>query len=210
LDETERRAEFLAALNNHYFVLQSAAGNTITESAARASLYMVSVSISLVAIAFVAQSRSAFSPFLAVVLPALFVLGLFTVVRLVDTGVQNFVYLRSMTEIRRYYAGLGPDAPRFFGDAPGNPYARLGRPSRLGAARQLFTIGSMIALINSLIGGAGAVLVAARLGDGFDRAPVPSLVAGLVVGLALFASFLVYQHRRYGSLSDGATAEPPA
>ena len=44
MDDAERRAAFLAALNNHYFVLQSAASNTITESAARASLYLVSLS----------------------------------------------------------------------------------------------------------------------------------------------------------------------
>jgi hypothetical protein len=37
-------------------VLQSAAGNTITESAARASLYLVSLSISLVARAATSQT----------------------------------------------------------------------------------------------------------------------------------------------------------
>jgi hypothetical protein len=38
---------------------------------------------------FASQSRDAFVPFVATVLPALFVLGMFTVVRLVETGVEN-------------------------------------------------------------------------------------------------------------------------
>jgi hypothetical protein len=197
LDDTERRSAFLAALNNQYFVLQSAAGSTITESAARASLYMVSVSISLVAIALVAQSRSAFGPFLAVVLPTLFVLGLFTVVRLVDTGVQNFVYLQSMARIRRYYADLVPDASPFFGTGPDNPLTNLTRAGRRGPAGQLFTIGSMIALIDSVIGGAGAALLVAAFVGGFDRAAALSVGAGLATGVALFAMFLVYQRGRY-------------
>jgi len=198
LDDTERRAAFLAALNNHYFVLQSAAGNTITESAARASLYLVSLSISLVAIAFVAQSRSVLGPFLAVVLPTLFVLGLFTVVRLVDTGVQNSVYLQSMSRIRRYYADLDPDADQFFGAGPDGPQAALlALAARRGRRNELFTIGSMVALINSVVGSAGAALLVAYLQGGFDRSPGVSLGVGLLVGLSLVGAFLVYQHRRY-------------
>ena len=146
MDDTERRAAFLAALNNHYFVLQAAAGTTITESAARASLYLVSLSISLVAIAFVAQGHSALGPFLAVVLPTLFVLGLFTVVRLVDTGVQNFVYIQSMAQIRRYYADLVPDARQFFGDGRDNLHMQLSKLARRGSVSELFTIASMIAI----------------------------------------------------------------
>jgi hypothetical protein len=210
LDDTERRAAFLAALNNQYFVLQAAAGSTITESAARASLYMVSVSISLVAIALVAQSRSASGPFLAVVLPTLFILGLFTVVRLVDTGVQNFVYIQSMAQIRRYYADLVPDAAQFFGTGPDNLLAQLAGPARRGQLEGLFTIGSMVALIDCVIGGAGAALLVAAFVGGFERAPALSVGAGLGTGAALFAIFLVYQRDRYRVLRSVGDPRAPA
>lgn len=207
MDDAERRAAFLAALNNHYFVLQSAAGNTITESAARASLYLVSLSISLVATAFVAQSRSALEPFLALVLPTLFVLGLFTVVRLVDTGVQNGVYLRSMAQIRRYYADLAPDAGRFFGGGPDNPQTALfAIAASRGKLNELFTIGSMVAVINSVVGGTGAAMIVAHLQGGFYRFPGLSLGVGLLAGLSLVAAFMVYQHRRYSLLAPTSTA----
>ncbi|HKF76106.1 MAG TPA: hypothetical protein VKF59_08180 [Candidatus Dormibacteraeota bacterium] len=212
LDDAERRTAFLAALNNHYFVLQSAAGNTITESAARASLYLVSLSISLVAIAFVAQSRSALGPFLAVVLPTLFVLGLFTIVRLVDTGVQNSVYVRAMAQIRRYYAGLTPEAGSFFDTGRDSPLAALlALASSRGRRNELFTIASMVAVINGVVGGAGTALLAAHLQGGFDRSPGVSLAAGGLTGLALLATFLVYQHRRYrllGPLGSVGAVDP--
>lgn len=197
MNDSERQAAFLAALNNQYFVLQSAAGNTITESAARASLYLVSLSISLVAIAFVAQSRY-LAAFLGVVLPTLFVLGLFTLVRLVDTGVQNAVYLRSMAQIRRYLAGLSPEAPRFFGSGSENPQAALfARAANRGKWNELFTIASMVAVINSVVGAVGVSLLAAYLMSGVSWAPGLSISIGLLLGLSIAIAFFTYQHRRY-------------
>ena len=114
----ERRDAFEAALNNHYFILQSSRGNAVAESGTRASLYVMSLSSALVAIGFVVQSRSALGPFLSVVLPTLFVLGLFTIVRLVDTGVENRDCLQAMERIRRYYAELAPEAPSSFSTIP--------------------------------------------------------------------------------------------
>jgi hypothetical protein len=207
LDDRESRAEFLGALNTHYFVLQSAAGSTITESAARASLYLVSLSISLVAIASVAQSPSAFGPFLALLLPTLFVLGVFTVVRLVDTGLQNFVYVRSMARIREYYADLSPDASQFFGGVRDSVHAPLSRMAGRRRLRELFTIATMIAVIDSVVGGTGAALITAHVQGGFGRAPLLSLGIGLLVGVLLLGAFLAYQHRRYQVMLGATVAQ---
>jgi hypothetical protein len=198
MDDAGRRAAFQAALNNHYFVLQSASSNTVAESGTRASLYVLSLSSTLVAVGFVAQSHAALGPFLAVVLPTLFVLGLFTVVRLVDTGVQNVGYLRSMAAIRRHYADLAPEARTFFGGGGDDLSAALATLAvGRGSLPELFTIASMIAVINSVVGGAGVALLAGHLLGGFDRAPGAAIGIGVVVGLGLTAGFLVYQHRRY-------------
>ena len=56
---------------------------------------------------------------LQTVLPTVFVLGWFTIVRLIDTSVANLVSLRGMELIRAYYAALAPMAPPYFG--AGNP-----------------------------------------------------------------------------------------
>lgn len=198
MDDTERSAAFRAALDNHYFVLQSAAGITTSESGNRASLYVMALSSTLVAIGFVAQSRPLLGPFVAVVLPTLFVLGLFTVVRLVDTGVQNVIYLRDMAKIRRHYADLVPEAGDFFGtdrDDLRTALATLavGRGSR----PELFTVASMIAVIDSVVGGAGVALLLGYLGSGMDRPPGLWVAFGVLAGVALYVAFLLYQHRRY-------------
>lgn len=117
MEDADRESAFLAALNNEYFVLQSAASTTVSESGTRASLYVFSLSSTLIALGFVSQSETAFAPFLSVVLPTLFVLGAFTTVRLVDTGIQNVAHLRAMARIRRYWAELTPQASEFFGTA---------------------------------------------------------------------------------------------
>ena len=79
-DDADRTA-LLSALTTEHFVLQTATGTTYTEASARSSLYVMALSSSLVAMGFLASSPEAFIPFAATVLPTLFVLGLFTVIR---------------------------------------------------------------------------------------------------------------------------------
>jgi hypothetical protein len=199
MEDAERRAAFEAALNNEYFVLQSGRGSTVAESGTRASLYVLSLSSTLVAIGFVAQSSVALGPFLAVVLPTLFVLGLFTVVRLVDTGVENRRCLRSMARIRGHYAGLAPEAPRFFAVDEATTAARRGRLA--GGS----TIATMIAVVNTVVGSTAVALLVAHLRGGFDRDFGLPVGVGAGVGLVLVVAVLVYQDRRYQALGPAAT-----
>jgi len=64
MDEKERRSAFLSALTTEHFVLQTAASATVSESAARASIYILALSSTLVAMGFASQSREAFGPFI--------------------------------------------------------------------------------------------------------------------------------------------------
>jgi hypothetical protein len=202
VDESDREAAFLAALGNEYFVLQSAASTTVSESSTRASLYVLSLSSTLVALGFVSQSEDAFGPFLAVVIPTLFVLGVFTTVRLVDTGVQNVSYLRSMAQIRRYWAGLAPDASQFFGTAAQDDVhsALASMAVSYGPSAELFTIASMVATVNSVVAGTGIALLGNDL-QSDDAALVVPVVAGIAAGVVVLAAFLVYQHHRYQVLT---------
>jgi hypothetical protein len=76
LDNTsssERQAAFLSALVTEHCVLQTAASATVSEAASRTSLYVFSLSSSLVAMGFVSQFPATFRLFAAAILPALFV-----------------------------------------------------------------------------------------------------------------------------------------
>src|SRR5438270_11925777 len=111
LDNTsssERQTAFMSALVTEHFVLQTAASATVTEAASRTSLYVFSLSSSLVAMGFVSPFPETLRLFAAAILPALFVLCLFTIVRLVNAGIENVYLHRGIGRFRGNYRCLTP------------------------------------------------------------------------------------------------------
>ena len=182
--------EFINALGTEYFVLQSTASSTISESGSRVSIYLSSLASGLVALGFSSSSPSAFASLAFTVLPTVFVLGWFTIVRLIDTSVANVVSLRRMELIRAYYAALAPMAPPYFGvdgQVTGEHGVRYGRWSFL------FTMASMVIMVNCVLGGATIALLC----DLAFKVPLPGAASiGVAAGLALLAAGLCYEHRR--------------
>src|SRR5438128_2235343 len=106
--------------------------------------------------------------FAAAILPALFVLGLFTTVRLIDTGIENQQSLRRIARIRGYYRTLTPEAAVYFSAESGRwPETHAAPPLWSGAlVAFLTTAASMIAFINSIVAGTGVTLLANSLFGG--------------------------------------------
>jgi hypothetical protein len=206
MEEKERHAAFMSALITEHSVLQAAANSTVSDAAARSSLYVFSLSSSLVAMGFAAQSRDVFLPFVAVVLPAVFMLGVLTIVRLVDSAIENMQYLAGIARIRGYYRTLTPEAAAFFAAERGRwPEAHTAPSQQLGSlVAFLTTSASTIAFINSFVAGAGVtifaanVLVAGRIGI--------ALGLGAVATIALIAIFMVFQRWRF-SMFDAVPKE---
>jgi hypothetical protein len=200
LDNTsssERQKAFMSALVTEHFVLQTAASATVSEAAARTSLYVFSLSSSLVAMGFVSQFPETFRLFAAAILPAMFVLGLFTIIRLVDTGIENQHFLRGIARIRGYYRTLTPEAAAYFSAESGRwPEVHAVPPGCPGAlVAFLTTAASMIAFINSIVAGTGMTLLATSLFGGNHTRRAVSL--GVATTVVLMALFLVYQRWRY-------------
>ena len=197
MDDKERQAAFMSALTTEHFVLQTAANATVSEAAARTSLYVFSLSSALVAMGFTAQSREVFLPFAAAVLPAVFLLGIFTVLRLVDTGIEHQQLLAGIARIRGYYRTLSPEAAMYFSVESGRwPEAHSAPPLRFGSAiAYLTTAASMIAFINGILAGAGVTLLASNVLVGNQT--VLALSLGAATALALMAAFLAFQAWRY-------------
>ena len=82
MDQQTREQFFISAVVTEHFVLQSARGAMIGEMVGRGSIYLGTVSSALIAFGFIAQSELRLAPFVAAVLPALFVLGECTFVAL--------------------------------------------------------------------------------------------------------------------------------
>lgn len=74
---------------------------------------MFTLSSALVAYGFLADTDVA-AAYLGVVLPIVFVLGVFTWERLVQTALENIIAVAAIQRIRRYYATLLPGADYFF------------------------------------------------------------------------------------------------
>jgi len=196
MDEHSERTALLSALTTEHFVLQTANNSTYAEASARSTLYVMALSSSLVAMGFVAGSGDALIPFAAIVLPAVFLLGVFTVIRLVETALESLHCLRGIAHIRAYYRTLGGEAARHFSAERGRWPEAEPPALRLGTAMAFFgTTASMIAVINNVVAGVGIAL--------FMRVCVRSVpvwmnaAAGLAGALALTWLFYAYQRWRF-------------
>lgn len=201
MDQRAKEQAFMSALVTEHFVQQSAASATISESSSRASLYLLSLSSSLVALGFAAQSKQAFPYFAAGILPAIFILGIFSFVRITDTAMANLNSLQAIVGIRNYYADLVPEAAKFFGkrDVKDDAATAL---TFLGLSRSwmnaLFSMASTLAAINSLVAGVGVVVLLVSIFG------IGSLGAGVFIGallvIVLMVAAVAYQLRRYAEM----------
>ena len=160
MDEQSQRTALLSALTTEHFVLQTANNSTYSEASARSTLYVMALSSSLVAMGFVASSTDLLVPFAAVSLPAVFLLGIFTIVRLVESALESMQYLNGIARIRGYYRTLGPEAARHFAPEYGR-WPEVESPAlRFGPTLAFFgTTAAMIAVINNVVAGVGIALL---------------------------------------------------
>jgi hypothetical protein len=160
----------LTALTTEHFTLQGARSLAVSEGASRASLYLFSVSSTLVALGFIGQISTvgdAFEVFALTVLPTLYVLGLFTFVRLVQNVAEDFRYGRAINRIRHHYLELAGDQANLFlmsghDDAIG-VLANMG--IRRSTWQAYFTTPTMVAVINSVVGGSAIAIAIGSVSD---------------------------------------------
>lgn len=157
-DARDRNA-LLTALTTEHFTLQGTRSATITESLGRSTIYLGSLSASLVALALILQGDSTaddFRLFALVILPAICFLGTVTFVRIVETGVEDAICGHAINRIRHYYLELAGDDARYF-TLSGNDDTQgvLGNAGMIFSPwRPVFSVASVIAFINSMVAGA--------------------------------------------------------
>jgi hypothetical protein len=206
MEQQAREQAFISALTTEQFVLQAARSANVGEMTGRGTIYMGAVSSSLIALGFLAQVVTHLDPFVAAVLPAVFLLGEFTFAALVRNTLENLVLLGQMQRIRGYYRTLVPEADQFFGQAAEDErytaaMATVGLRTR--PAGMLFTGASVVAAINSMVGGIGLALLAAKVAS---LAAGAALAVGIVAAVVLFGLHLLYQQQR----ASDRVLQPPA
>jgi hypothetical protein len=193
VDDQQPSQAFITALVTEHFVLQSARATTVSEAVGRSAVYLASVSGALVAFGFLTQTGHRFAV-VGLVLPALVILGVFTFVRLVETSVENLVFLKRIEAIRGFYATLDPVAPRFFPSRAdfGAATALASTGMRAGPSEMLFTTASMVGAITSMLIGAGAAVLTDAAG-----LPVPvTATVGAFAALLAFGLHILWMYRR--------------
>ena len=189
----------LTALTTEHFVLQSARLGTISEANGRSSLYLGTLSSATIAVAFIGQANDlgdTFYLFALTLLPPVFMLGIFTFLRLVQTGIEDYVYAIGSLRIREYFLSLDPEAAPYFLPTDTAGIKRLQRMGMIPTSsfQGLLTVASMVACINAIVGGVTIALAVRSLLDASAR------VAGLTGALSavLFAGlFLLYGIRSF-------------
>ena len=187
----------LTALTTEHFTLQGARSQTMSESSARASLYVFSVSSALVALGFVAQVSDvgdAFYTFALTVLPTLYLLGAVTYVRMVECGAEDFRYGMAINRIRGYYKEIaGERANLFLLSGHDDPQEVFANMSLMVENRTpLFAFSSAVAVINGVVGGAA---VAIALGALLDASLGLAAAAGAVTAIASILGWIRYAGR---------------
>lgn len=203
---SDRPQAFFNALLTEHFVLASARGITVSESSARAGLYMTTLTSSAVAYGFLSGTRAA-PAFLAALLPMLFLFGLTTFERLVATGLEDVVALAAIQRIRRWYGKLLPGAEEYFPVPTGDQAALnelLDIRSRSGRRGVLFTVAAGIAGVNSIVAGLGAATAARALGSSIPLA----VTTAVVVAATALVLHLLFQQRRFREVMSTLRPQP--
>jgi hypothetical protein len=148
----------LTALPTEHFNLQSARMGTIAEANGRSTLYLGTLSSAVIAIAFVGQASQlgdSFYLFALTLLPPVFLLGLFSYLRLVQTSIEDLVYAVGSFRIRQYVLGLDPAVVPFFPPTGPEGVKKLARIGALTSSplQVLLTAASMVVCINAIMGG---------------------------------------------------------
>ena len=191
-------SQILTALTTEHFGLAGARSQAAAESSSRSALYLGSVSATLVGLGLTAQVSKVgevFDVFALVALPTLFALGVFTFVRLVELGIEDFLLGRAINRIRHYYLERAGETARYFmlsgNDDAGGVMANMGLvPSPL---QLYFTAAIAIAVVNAVIGGA---VVAIAVGLAFDTSLGAAVASGSAAALTAPIVAVRYQRTR--------------
>jgi hypothetical protein len=191
----------LTAVTTEHFTLQGARAATTSESAARSSLFLGSVSSALVAMGFLAAvsggESALFRTFALTALPTLSFLGLVTFVRLVELGSEDMLYGRAINRIRNHYLELAGDQSWLFmmrahDDAVG-VIENMGL--RAGPLQLYLTNSFAIAVVTGVLAGSTLALAIGVV----TGAPLGvDVAAGAVAAVATVVGLVRYTRRTYG------------
>lgn len=164
----EKLRQISQYLTTEHFTLQGARNGTISESNGRLGGFLTTVSLSIVALAFIAQVAelgTVFFVFSIVIFPILISVGIGTWIRLIQLGVADVLHVQAINRIRHFYLQVVPEAEPYFSYSYYDDLEALRStvfPVKIGL-EGLGSAAFQVAIVNSVLMGAFASIIAGGL-----------------------------------------------
>ena len=162
------RAQILAT---EHWSLLATRSMTWNEIFSRASMFITVLSAGVVALALVAQATAFGSDFLlfaVLVLPVVLLVGVATFLRLGDANTDDFGLVLGMNRLRHAYLELAPELESYFVTGHHDDRAGIiqsyGLGYHAGLSRALSATPNLVAIIDAVVFGVLAALIAQLLG----------------------------------------------
>src|SRR5690242_554348 len=118
LQHDDRNQPYLVQImTTEHYTLQTGRSIVISDAQGRASLFLSTVSSTLVALAFVGNISHLgreFFVFALVLFPSLFFLGLATFDTVLQSAIEEKIYVRGINRIRHLYGEIVPQSQPYF------------------------------------------------------------------------------------------------
>jgi hypothetical protein len=194
-------------LTTEHFTLQGARNATISEANGRLAHYLSTVGSGIVALAFVADVSElgpAFFIFSIAIFPILIILGIATLLRLLQVGISDARYAQAINRIHHFYLDVAPEAERYLSfphhDDPDAVQRTMMPFHPPGFVQGLASTPGPVILINSVLTGAFAsILVGGLLSL--------DLLPAILIGLAILAVALWFHVKYIGRVWPRETRE---
>jgi len=190
----------LQILTTEHWSLLSTRAMSWNEAFSRATMFLSVLSGAVVALALVAQITSfgeTFLTFALLILPVVLFVGVATFVRLVQINHEDVRWVIGMNLLRHAYLDSAPELRPYFvtgwhDDEAGIMTTFAARPGPGGFAHQFVTTPGILAVVNGMVAGTLAGIVAPRIG-----LAMPAGI-GMAIAVALVTVVLQARHQYRG------------
>jgi hypothetical protein len=210
-------ASKLQILATEHWSLLATRSLTYTESLGRVNMFLTILSGAVIALALVAQADRFGPAFISIaifMLSVVFVVGVFTVARLMSLNRDDFRWVIGMNRLRKAYLELHPDLEPYFTTSPYDDLPGALRTlgidttgaDRLGSMfHGLQTLPGMLSVIVAAVAGAVGGLIAV----GFGAPSIVVLLLGVAFLVLATVFMAVWGRRAVRGLSPGLEARFP-
>jgi hypothetical protein len=189
----------LQILTTEHWSLLSTRALSWSEAFSRATMFLSALSGAVVALALVAQVASfgeAFGTFALLILPVVLFLGITTFLRLVQINREDVGWVIGMNLLRHAYLNAAPELRPYivsgWTDDEAGVMRTFGATAGSGAfAHQFVTTPGMLAVVDGVLAGILAAVVALRFAAGIGVA----LTLGVAVAIATVALLALHQYQ---------------